>query len=82
MFSKCVRLTLHFQTVFTPGYSGDLDSTPASTSYWIYRSLTLLSLGSCNCEGGIWLFSPHTGMIDTKILSGAVLKEKNAVYKM
>lgn len=62
VFSNCVRLTLHSTAVFTPECLGGLDPSPGSTSYQIYRLLTLLSLGSCNCEGGIWLFFPHTGM--------------------
>lgn len=69
IFSKCVRLTLHF---FNCIYSWILRRPgfcPLDLPYWIDRSLTLLSLGSWNCEGGIWLFFPHTGMIIIKTLS-------------
>lgn len=83
MFSNCVRLTLHSTAVFTPEYLGSLDPTPGSTSYRTYRLLTLLSLGSCNWEGGIWLFFPHTGMgvIKTFEWSASGGRGGESVYK-
>lgn len=76
-----VSASLHASTtVLTPESSGDLDSTAASTSYGTCRSVIFLSLGSCKCEGGVWLFFPHTRMVVRTTQSG-VFEGKNAVYK-